>query len=330
MPPRFKLPHISFPVRDVVKHSPGMVPTVAPMVLHEDPKDEKKRKKVAEISPVKFTPEDIERLRDDIANTMVTQDVASAASIVPSGVLRDRLRTIGDTSNSEKYRGIISGGVKGGLLSAGLGAVTSGIARGTQSIPQGAATAVVPGLLGGAFMGHQKVTKRQLLEALSEELGPGANIKRAEVEIGFKEILKELYDAKKRNMLTENDVRQALQDLQVGRGYGLTPPEKLIFERVIYDKTNLPKPMYHMRSSREVSMPPIDIPDPSFNPSTRIPPRNTNTPMWWSYPEKKTQGTVLKPKATLGKSLLWAGGAAAALAALGLAAAHLSKPKDEY
>jgi hypothetical protein len=346
-------------------------------------------------SSIRLTPEEIENLHKDLSRTMLLRDAESASQVVPPGILRERIRNIGTEVDTERMKGRAVGAVTGGLLSAGVGALTAGAGGGLQKVPRGALRGAIPGAAVGGVLGDRRVRNRQLLEALTEELGPGAQVKRANVEVGFKEILEELHKSKRNNTLTPEEIGQAIKDLKAGRGYNLSHPEKLIFNRVILEKKDGPKPVYHRRS-RPVSLPPVDIPDVHYNPSKmkvnvpvdygrwsvpekaertqrgapskvksrgpkvpeppRFNPPKINTPKFetvkldtpkfdtlkldvpkYEAPKVKVQGSPsvsipVKPSKRnipIGRSILWAGGAAAALAALGLGAAYLQKRRDE-
>ena len=168
-----------------------------------------------------------------------------------------------------------------------------------------------------------------------------AGIKRAYVESGFKEILEELWKEKKNKVLTRESIEAALRDLKDARGYDLSPTEKMLFDRVVREKKNVAKPVFHRTAPKHYSLPPIDIPDPTFDPVMgKRTPHEVNyalRPMPFdvaddasSFLPGKVEAARKRTKLLSGKNLLRAGGAAAALAALGLVGAKVHEKMTEY
>lgn len=283
VPTRLRVPGILQQALKDIKQSSSTYVSKSPGLLDEALAEDR-----AKEASRKWTAADLERLRDDIADRMFYEDTESAAKIVPKRKLRKKIQTFdGIPMDRDHVLGAVGGAAAGGLLLAGLGGVTTGLSQGRHAIVPGMLQGALPGVIGGGVLGHRNATKRQLLEALTEELGPGARVKKAKVEVGFKEILEELHTAKKAKTLTSGEMKAALKDLKMGRGYPLTPPEKLVLRRVILGKVKTPA-----RTTRKTK-----------------------------YPVSKAlqcKCASTTPRLLQGENLLIAGGAVEAFSALGL------------
>ncbi len=191
---------------------------------------------IADAAKRQYSDNEVEELRDDISNTLAIRGTEDAAQIVPPGKLRDRVRDIGSNTNRQQIAGGGIGALGGGVLGAGVGALISGLARGRAAAPRGL-LAGIPAAALGYGAGQHSVSRLQLLSALKDDLGPGAGIKRAKVEEGFGEILRQLKEAKQEDTLDFSQLKVAVSDLKDGRGYGLNPAERHLIRRNILDKT---------------------------------------------------------------------------------------------
>lgn len=249
-----------------------------------------------------FSPEILRQLQNDLANQIYMYGPEEAAQVVPSGDIRKKIKTIAKGGPEQRIGGGI-GALGGGLLGAGAGALVTGLAKGKAKAPLGLLGGI-PGAIGGYGLGRRAVMDRQLLSMLDEELSPGVQIKRAYVEEGFKEILRELQEAKKTKTYDFGTLKGAIKDLKEGRGRGLVPSERLLLRKHILEQKT---------------------------------PRPEDAP--WLPREKPKAVTGTKPKvpkrpplfkSRIGKTPLAIAGGLAALAALGLGASHLwPREKDD-
>lgn len=281
MPPRFKLPTAAV-FKGTKKQLPGFISGTATGPLTE---------------------QDLEDLSSDITTTMAFHGADEASQIVPEGNLRERIRGIGGKPDAHQLRSGAIGATGGGLLGAGVGALSTGLSRGRRYAPRGL-LAAIPGAAAGYAVGHGNASRKQVLEALTEELGPGAGVKRANVEPGFKEVLRHLNEYKTQGKLTMAEFSQAIRDLRVARGRDLSHPERLIVRKVILGRKDLPKAI-------------MDI----LNAKPPKPPSSPRTPRGSSLPQPKSFSK--------GKAVGITAGATAALALLGLGVAHWTRRKDD-
>ena len=276
-----------------------------------------------------FSDAEVTNLRDDISNTATHRDPVAASQIVPEGALRNRVKGIVTGNSLPQVLGGGAGAVGGGLLGAGMGALTAGLSRGRKYAPVGLLSAI-PGAIGGYYAGHNKVTRSQLLETLSEDLGPGAGIKRANVEEGFKEVLRHIHKYRLENRLTMAEFSQSIRALKVGRGRNLSPPERLLIRKVGLGQQGLPIANYTGPMGRagtelprsqfdpvKVHKPTTLKPKKGWKPKT---PKTSKIPKLKGLPQPKTFAT--------GKAVGIAAGATAALAMLGLGAAYWPRDDD--
>lgn len=249
-----------------------------------------------------------EALGDDLSEVLSIRGPEEAAKALPTSELRKRLRAISEGDTTQDIGGGI-GALGGGLLGAGAGALTMGLSRGAKNAKWGL-LAGLPSAIGGYSIGKNAVRDQQILTMLNEELGPGGGIKRAYVEEGFDEILKELKGSKHQGTYNRTELKGAIRDLKQGRGYGLKPTERhLIRRHILGDK----KLRFEDSGWRE---PKMKKPGLLKSPSTPKP----NVPR--SFKPK------VKPNWVGKKPLIIAGGLAA-LAGLGLTAAKFWPKSDE-
>lgn len=249
-----------------------------------------------------FSPEDLRQLRSDLANQIYVYGPEEAAQVVPAGDIRQRIKTIAKGGPEQRIGGGI-GAIGGGLLGAGAGALVTGLAKGKAKAPLGLLGGI-PAAIGGYGLGRRAVMDRQLLSMLDEELGPGVQIKRAYVEEGFKEILRELQEAKKTETYDFGTLKGAIKDLKEGRGRGLVPSERLLLRKhILGQKMPRPEDAPWLPREKPKAIPAVKPKIPKRPPPYRSP---------------------------VGKTPLAIAGGLAALAALGLGASRLwPRTKDD-
>ena len=108
---------------------------------------------------------DIEELAGDLTTQMGLYGPDAAAEAVPTRKLKQKIREIEAGSDAQTLSGL-AGGAGGGLLGAGMGALTTGLARGRAFAPLGMLSGVP-----GALLGYQYLRDLQRKNELRKLLG---------------------------------------------------------------------------------------------------------------------------------------------------------------
>jgi len=111
---------------------------------------------------------DVPELAEDLTTQMAIYGPDAAAAAVPAGALRKRIREIEGGSDTQTLLGL-AGGAGGGLLGAGFGALTTGLAKGRKAAPFGTLSGIPGALLGYEYLKNLQ-RKRELEKALQEQL----------------------------------------------------------------------------------------------------------------------------------------------------------------
>ncbi len=170
-----------------------------------------------------LTPEEVAQLQGDITQQLQLNKPEEAVQVVPDTSVQEKLRQV-MKGNAEQTRGGLLGGLGLGAVAGGVGAVTTGLAKGLEKAPSGLAMAI-PGAFKGYRLGKKLVQNKQVKGLLEDTYQapskpvevPPDTLKMATVDPGFGEILRELTDEKKRGVLNRQGVKSALKDLQQGR-----------------------------------------------------------------------------------------------------------------
>jgi len=108
---------------------------------------------------------DIEELAEDLNTQMGVYGPEAAVGAVPKS-LQQKIREIESGSDKQTLTGL-AGGAGGGILGAGVGALTTGLAKGRVLAPFGALSGI-PGALVGYHFAKKLQREKELQELLKE------------------------------------------------------------------------------------------------------------------------------------------------------------------
>lgn len=197
----------------------------------------RKRQKKALLSaktaePVQLSDAEVDQLRQDLSNQLKVRSIQDAAQIVPDAGVQQGLIDIVDKGDSQQTRQGLLQGAKEGLLGAGVGAATGGLAKGVPGVGMGLLSGGVPAAMHGYRAGKAGEQEQQMRGLLAQKY-QGAPVPKtaASLEPGFEVILDELRAEHKKGLLTPKSIQGSIKDLltgrpTTGRSATLSPQEK--------------------------------------------------------------------------------------------------------
>lgn len=113
-----------------------------------------------------LSPEDVARLQADISQQFRIRSPEEAASVVPQPEVQEKLKGV-LTGDKVQTKGGLLGGLGGAVLAGGLGAVTTGLAKGLEKAPSGLMMAI-PGAFRGYRLGKKLVQNQEVKGLLAD------------------------------------------------------------------------------------------------------------------------------------------------------------------
>jgi len=150
----------------------NVAPDIAVKALQDD--DEASKKTASAIADTvllklaQLSEGDIEDLTEDIGTQLAVYGGQQAAQVVPPGALRRRIAALEEGSPSQTLAGL-GGGLGGAAAGAGLGMLTSRIAKGPRGGRYGALSGI-PGALAGYAYFKDRQRRKELQELLKAHL----------------------------------------------------------------------------------------------------------------------------------------------------------------